>query len=64
MGWGPFGAPGWGYDMVSPLANARLWLAHQAMWFAKDIIYFASFYLYLGIFSGILAPQMTRTTAA
>jgi len=18
MGWGPFGAPGWGYDMVSP----------------------------------------------
>jgi hypothetical protein len=23
MGWGPFGAPGWGYDMVSPPAWVR-----------------------------------------
>jgi hypothetical protein len=43
------------------LANARLWLAHQAMWVAEDHLLF---FIYLGIFSGILAPQMTRTTAA
>ena len=28
MGWGPFGAPGWGYDMVSP----RLWPGFFEIW--------------------------------